>query len=120
MCSLENTFTRRRPGHPSLMPAWWKRATSKSYGRTILFLGDRTALGEIISAVTARGFGTVEIPHPALICAVADDVVLSGRGSRADTSKLLRVRELDIPCLTPEQALVWLDELRAGGHLASA
>ncbi|MFC9250778.1 hypothetical protein [Amycolatopsis thailandensis] len=109
-----------RTGHSHIMRAWWKRLATQPHGWTILYLGDHAVLEKIIGAAFSRGFGAVEIPHPALICAVADHDVLSGRGCRADTSQLRRVRELNIPCLDPEQALAWLAELDKTDHLASA
>jgi hypothetical protein len=103
-----------------MLEKWKHRGRRASHGRTVVFLGVSEALSEAHAAVEARGFHPVEIPHPALVCAVADPAVLAGRCTSAEAAALRRVKTLGLPCLTPDQALTWLAELDRRVQLTSA
>ena len=94
-----------------MLEMWKHRGRRPARGNTVVFVGESDVLRGALAAAEARGFAPVEIPHPALVCAVADPAALAGRCTPAEAAVLRRVKTLGVPCLTPDQALTWLTEL---------
>jgi hypothetical protein len=88
----------------------WRRQR-RNTGRTVVFSAlDRPGLGLRDAELT--GFTPVDVPHPELVCAVADDDVRTGHGTAADLVALRRVRILGTSCLSPDQTATWIADLR--------
>jgi hypothetical protein len=75
---------------------------------TVIFMGESGILKQVLACAQERGYTPVELPHPGLACVVADRDVLNGRCTPSEAAILRRARAFDVPCLTPEQALLWL------------
>jgi hypothetical protein len=89
------------------------RGRRANRGKTVIFIGESDGLLTALAVAREQGFAPVEVPHPALICAVADRSILAGRCTKAEAAILQRVRAFGVPCLTPDQALLWLAELES-------